>query len=112
MPTLPFAFVRWDDTLLRVIDGVIALRFDGEEHLLSPGGEAIVPAGFHHTHVRRHRRGANRDGLPPRLQGRGLTSASTSWSQPRTSWSSEYPSSLRIRRCWAGSSIAISDSAV
>jgi glyoxylate utilization-related uncharacterized protein len=32
-----------------VIDGVIALRFDGEEHLLSPGGEAIVPAGFHHT---------------------------------------------------------------
>jgi len=38
-----------DDTLLRVIDGVISLRFDGEERLLSPGGEAIVPAGFHHT---------------------------------------------------------------
>ena len=38
-----------EDTLLRVIDGVAELRFDGEEHLLSPGGEAIVPAGFHHT---------------------------------------------------------------
>ena len=32
-----------------MIDGVISLRFDGEEQLLSPGGEAIVPAGFHHT---------------------------------------------------------------
>jgi quercetin dioxygenase-like cupin family protein len=38
-----------EDTLLRVIDGVAELRFDGEEHLLGPGGEAIVPAGFHHT---------------------------------------------------------------
>jgi mannose-6-phosphate isomerase-like protein (cupin superfamily) len=38
-----------EDTLLRVIDGVIALRFDGDEHILGPGGEAIVPAGFHHT---------------------------------------------------------------
>jgi hypothetical protein len=37
-----------EDTLLRVIDGV-AERFDGEEHLLGPGGEAMVPAGFHHT---------------------------------------------------------------
>jgi len=37
------------DTLLRVIDGVAELRFDGEERLLGPGGEAIVPAGFHHT---------------------------------------------------------------
>ena len=32
-----------------MIDGVIELRFDGDEHLLGPGGEAIVPAGFHHT---------------------------------------------------------------
>ena len=32
-----------------MIDGVAELRFDGEEHLLGPGGEAIVPAGFHHT---------------------------------------------------------------
>jgi glyoxylate utilization-related uncharacterized protein len=38
-----------EDTLLRVIDGVVSLRFDGDEHVLSPGGEAIVPAGFHHT---------------------------------------------------------------
>jgi len=38
-----------EDTLLRVIDGVAELRFDGEKHLLGPGGEAIVPAGFHHT---------------------------------------------------------------
>jgi mannose-6-phosphate isomerase-like protein (cupin superfamily) len=38
-----------EDTLMRVIDGVAELRFDGEEHLLGPGGEAIVPAGYHHT---------------------------------------------------------------
>ncbi len=38
-----------EDTLLRVIDGVARLRFDGEEHVMGPGGEAIVPAGFHHT---------------------------------------------------------------
>ena len=42
-------FQPLQDTLLRVIDGVGELRFDGEEHLLGPGGEAIVPAGFHHT---------------------------------------------------------------
>lgn len=38
-----------EDTLMRVIDGVAELRFDGEEHLLGPGGEAMVPAGYHHT---------------------------------------------------------------
>ena len=38
-----------EDTLLRIIDGLAGLRFDGEEHLLGPGGEAIVPAGFQHT---------------------------------------------------------------
>jgi quercetin dioxygenase-like cupin family protein len=38
------------DTLLRVIGGVVELRYDdGEEHLLGPQGEAIVPAGAHHT---------------------------------------------------------------
>jgi mannose-6-phosphate isomerase-like protein (cupin superfamily) len=42
-------FQPLQDTLLRVIDGVAELRFDGEELLLGPGGEAIVPAGFHHT---------------------------------------------------------------
>jgi glyoxylate utilization-related uncharacterized protein len=38
-----------EDTLLRVIDGVVCLRFDGDEHLLGIGGEALVPAGLHHT---------------------------------------------------------------
>jgi mannose-6-phosphate isomerase-like protein (cupin superfamily) len=38
-----------EDTLLRVIDGVVSLRFDGEEHLLQPGDEAVVPATYHHT---------------------------------------------------------------
>jgi len=38
-----------EDTLLRVIDGVVALRFDGQEQVLSPLGEAIVPAGLHYT---------------------------------------------------------------
>jgi glyoxylate utilization-related uncharacterized protein len=38
-----------EDTLLRVIDGVVCLRFDGDEHVLGPRGEAVVPAGFHHT---------------------------------------------------------------
>ena len=38
-----------EDTLLRVIDGVICLRYDGDERLLGPAGEALVPAGFHHT---------------------------------------------------------------
>jgi mannose-6-phosphate isomerase-like protein (cupin superfamily) len=38
-----------EETLLRVIDGVVRLRFDGDEHLLGIGDEAIVPAGFHHT---------------------------------------------------------------
>ena len=42
-------FQPLQDTLLRVIDGVAELRFDGEEHLLGPGGEAVIPAGFHHT---------------------------------------------------------------
>jgi len=38
-----------EDTLLRVIDGVICLRFDGDERLLGPAGEAVIPAGYHHT---------------------------------------------------------------
>jgi glyoxylate utilization-related uncharacterized protein len=45
----PLRVRPWEDTLLRVIDGCVSLRFDGDEHLLSPGGEAVVPAGFHHT---------------------------------------------------------------
>jgi hypothetical protein len=38
-----------EDTLLRVVSGVVYLRFDGEARRLEAGGEAIVPAGFHHT---------------------------------------------------------------
>jgi len=45
----PLRIRPWEDTLLRVIDGVVALRFDGEGRLLGPSGEAIVPAGFHYT---------------------------------------------------------------
>ena len=40
-----------EDTMLRVIDGVARLRFDGEEHVMSPGGEAIVRAGHAHRLV-------------------------------------------------------------
>jgi mannose-6-phosphate isomerase-like protein (cupin superfamily) len=38
-----------EDTLLRVISGTLRLTVGNVEHLLGPGGEAIVPAGFHHT---------------------------------------------------------------
>jgi mannose-6-phosphate isomerase-like protein (cupin superfamily) len=34
-----------EDTLLRVIDGVVQLTVDGRERLLEPGQEAIVLAG-------------------------------------------------------------------
>jgi glyoxylate utilization-related uncharacterized protein len=34
-----------EDTLLRVIDGVVSLTVDGEERLLETGQEAIVLAG-------------------------------------------------------------------
>lgn len=34
-----------EDTLLRVIDGVVSLGVDGRERLLEPGQEAIVLAG-------------------------------------------------------------------
>jgi quercetin dioxygenase-like cupin family protein len=37
-----------EDTLLRVIAGVVRLAVDGEERLLAPGEEAIVPAGVAH----------------------------------------------------------------
>lgn len=45
----PLRVRPWEDTLLRVIDGCVCLHYDGDEHILSPDGEAIVPAGFHHT---------------------------------------------------------------
>jgi quercetin dioxygenase-like cupin family protein len=37
-----------EDTLLRVIDGVLRLTVDGVERLLAIGDEAIVPAGASH----------------------------------------------------------------
>jgi len=37
-----------EDTLLRVIDGLVRLTVEGEERLLGTGGEAIVPAGARH----------------------------------------------------------------
>jgi mannose-6-phosphate isomerase-like protein (cupin superfamily) len=37
-----------EDTLLRVISGTLRLTIGNVEHLLAPGGEAIVPAGRAH----------------------------------------------------------------
>ena len=37
-----------DDTLLRVIDGLVRLTLGGAERLLGTGDEAIVPAGVPH----------------------------------------------------------------
>lgn len=40
-----------EDTLLRVISGTLRLTIGNVEHLLGPGGEAIVPAGRAHRMV-------------------------------------------------------------
>ncbi len=37
-----------EDTLLRVVDGLVRLVVEGEERLLGTGDEAIVPAGARH----------------------------------------------------------------
>jgi mannose-6-phosphate isomerase-like protein (cupin superfamily) len=37
-----------EDTLLRVIDGMVLLVVEGEERVLAAGEEAIVPAGAVH----------------------------------------------------------------
>ena len=37
-----------EDTLLRVVDGLVRLTVDEEERLLGTGDEAIVPAGARH----------------------------------------------------------------
>jgi quercetin dioxygenase-like cupin family protein len=39
---------RGEDTLLRVVDGLVYLTVDGAERLLGTGDEAIVPAGAAH----------------------------------------------------------------
>jgi mannose-6-phosphate isomerase-like protein (cupin superfamily) len=44
----PVRMRRWEDTLLRVIDGIVRLTTDGEERRLQIGDEAIVPAGTPH----------------------------------------------------------------
>jgi mannose-6-phosphate isomerase-like protein (cupin superfamily) len=44
----PVRMRPWEDTLLRVIDGIVRLTTDGEESRLAIGQEAIVPAGTPH----------------------------------------------------------------
>jgi mannose-6-phosphate isomerase-like protein (cupin superfamily) len=38
-----------DDTLLRVIAGVVCVTVRGSERLLGPGDETVIPAGSRHT---------------------------------------------------------------
>jgi quercetin dioxygenase-like cupin family protein len=44
----PVRMRPWEDTLLRVIDGVVRLTTDGEECRMGIGEEAILPAGTPH----------------------------------------------------------------
>ena len=44
----PLRVHRGEDTLLRVIDGIVRLVVEGAERLLGIGDEAIVPAGAAH----------------------------------------------------------------
>jgi len=44
----PVRLRPWEDTLLRVIDGVLRLTTDGAERRLAIGEEAILPAGTPH----------------------------------------------------------------
>jgi mannose-6-phosphate isomerase-like protein (cupin superfamily) len=44
----PLRVHRGEDTLLRVVDGIVRLVVDGAERLLGTGDEAIVPAGAAH----------------------------------------------------------------
>ena len=41
----PVRMRPWEDTLLRVLDGVLRLTTDGEERRMGIGEEAILPAG-------------------------------------------------------------------
>jgi mannose-6-phosphate isomerase-like protein (cupin superfamily) len=41
----PVRLRPWEDTLLRVLDGVLRLTTDGEERRMSIGEEAVLPAG-------------------------------------------------------------------
>jgi mannose-6-phosphate isomerase-like protein (cupin superfamily) len=44
----PVRMRPWEDTLLRVIDGIVYLTTDGDERRLGVGEEAILPAGTPH----------------------------------------------------------------
>src|ERR1700753_1092154 len=44
----PVRMRPWEDTLLRVIDGVVRLTTDGAERRMEIGEEAILPAGTPH----------------------------------------------------------------
>jgi quercetin dioxygenase-like cupin family protein len=44
----PVRLRPWEDTLLRVIDGVVRLTTDGAERRMAIGEEAILPAGTPH----------------------------------------------------------------
>ena len=44
----PVRMRPWEDTLLRVLDGVLRLTTDGEERRMCIGEEAILPAGTPH----------------------------------------------------------------
>src|ERR1700742_4455964 len=44
----PVRMRPWEDTLLRVIDGIVRLTTDGEERRMEIGEEAILPAGTPH----------------------------------------------------------------
>ena len=54
-----------EDTLLRVISGTLRLTVGNDEHLLGPGGEALIPAGRAAPHGGRRRRGALVTGFRP-----------------------------------------------
>ena len=44
----PVRMRPWEDTLLRVIDGIVRLTTDGDERRMGIGEEAILPAGTPH----------------------------------------------------------------
>jgi mannose-6-phosphate isomerase-like protein (cupin superfamily) len=44
----PVRLRPWEDTLLRVLDGVLRLTTDGEERRMCTGEEALLPAGTPH----------------------------------------------------------------
>ena len=74
-----------DDTLLRVVAGIVRLTIDAEAHWLRTGDEIVIPADLHAPPGERRRRGAHRH-RPAR--GPPL-SASTRSHQPERTRSSD-----------------------